>query len=101
MGPAETSPRECVEAVPGDGDAARFAGGLKLNRLPPVHGDNCACFSGVILAGVLLPCSSDVAEVEGSCKPSMLPACSVDDVSFNSTSMSTGCVADSRACVQV
>ena len=66
VGPAEIKPRECVEATSGDGDAARKVGRLKLNRLPPVHGDISACLNGVVLAGVLLPCSFFDADVDDS-----------------------------------
>ena len=57
VGPAEIKPRESVGAASGGGDAARRVGRLKLNRLPPVHGDISACLNGVVLDGVLLPCS--------------------------------------------
>ena len=39
VGPADTKPRDNAEGVPGDGDAARWVDRLKLNKLPPVHGD--------------------------------------------------------------
>ena len=66
VGPVEIKPHESVEAASGDGDAARIVGHLKLNKLPPVHGDISACLNGVVLAGVLLPCSLCDADADDS-----------------------------------
>ena len=66
VGPVEIKPRECVEATSADGDATRVVGRLKLNRLQPVHGYSCACFNGVILAGVLVSGTSRSADADDS-----------------------------------
>ena len=66
VGPAEIKPRESVGVASEDGDAARRVGRLKLNRLPPVHGDISACRNGVVLGGMLFPCSFFDADDVGS-----------------------------------